>query len=103
LFRFDGETKGRTLDTLVFLNSDVFRRNVPLAVWDFSIGGYQVIRKWLSYRKRPILGRSLAIEETRHVRDTERRLAALALMTPALGANYEACQTDPYGWDAPAD
>ena len=51
----------RTLD--VFLNPETYWRNVPAAVWDFTIGGYQVIKKWLSYRERTILGRPLAISE----------------------------------------
>jgi hypothetical protein len=38
-----------------------------------------------------LLGRPLATEELRHVRDTARRLAALRLMAPELDANYRAC------------
>jgi hypothetical protein len=91
----------RTFD--VFLNPDVFWRNVPLTVWNFTIGGYQVVKKWLSYRERSILGRPLAIEETRHVRDTARRLAAVTLMGPALAANYGRCRAEPYEWDASSE
>ena len=44
-----GESLGaRTRD--VFLNEDAYWRNLPDAVWDFAIGGYQVLKKWPSYR-----------------------------------------------------
>ncbi len=79
----------QTLD--VFLNAKTYWRNVPAAVWDFTIGGYQVVKKWLSYRERPILGRPIGVAEARHLRDTVRRLAALRILAPSLDANYVAC------------
>lgn len=78
-----------TLD--VYLNADGYWRNIPETVWNFTIGGYQVMKKWLSYREQPLLGRALAPGEVRYVRDMARRLAALRLMAPALDANYRAC------------
>ncbi len=75
----------------VFLNADAFWRNIPDTVWDFTIGGYQVLKKWLSYREKPLLGRPLTPGEIRYVRDVARRLAALRLMAPELDANYRAC------------
>ena len=79
----------RTLD--VFLNADALWRNIPESVWNFTIGGYQVVKKWLSYREHPLLGRALTPGEVRYVRDVARRLAALCLMTAELDANYRAC------------
>jgi hypothetical protein len=80
----------RTLD--VVLNDSAYWRNIPEHVWSFTIGGYQVLKKWLSsYRERPLLGRALTPAELRYVRDTARRPAALRLMAPALDANYRAC------------
>lgn len=75
----------------ISLNADAMWRNIPEAVWDFTIGGYQVLKKWLSYRERPLLGRALTPGEIRYVRDVARRLAALRLMGPELDANYRAC------------
>nr|MBW4093697.1 DNA methyltransferase [Pseudomonadota bacterium] len=75
----------------VFLNAAAYWRNVPEQVWDFTIGGYQVLKKFLSYRERPLLGRPLAAGEVRYVREIARRLAALRLMAPELDANYRAC------------
>src|SRR3989442_183184 len=39
----------------VYLNSSAHWRNVPEKVWDYTIGGYQVIKKWLSYRELELL------------------------------------------------
>ena len=35
----------------LYLNDASYWRNVPARVWDYTIGGYQVIKKWLSYRE----------------------------------------------------
>ena len=35
----------------VYLNGTAFWRNIPLSAWEYYIGGYQVIKKWLSYRE----------------------------------------------------
>ena len=66
---------GRTFD--IYLNGEAFWRNVPAAVWTYRLGGYQVLKKWLSYRERPILGRALRPEEVQHFTDTARRIAAI--------------------------
>ena len=60
----------------VYLNANTFWRNVPAAVWRYKLGGYQVLKKWLSYRERDILGRKLKPEEVRHFANTARRVAA---------------------------
>ncbi len=66
-----------TLD--VHLNEEAFWRNVPAAVWNYRLGGYQVLKKWLSYRERAILGRNLQADEVQHFADTARRIAQLLL------------------------
>jgi hypothetical protein len=43
----------------IYLNNTTCWRNVPEKVWDYTIGGYQVIKKWLSYREHDLLGRAL--------------------------------------------
>jgi hypothetical protein len=87
---------GETID--VFLNDRVFWRNIPAAVWDYYIGGYQVIKKWLSYRERSLLGRSLRLEEVTGVTNTARRLASIVLMQPALNDNYLHVRKNAYSW-----
>lgn len=79
---------GDALD--IYLNGQTYWRNVPVSVWEYTIGGYQVIKKWLSYREKPLLGRGLSIDEVRYVTETARRLAALVALQPALDANYKA-------------
>ena len=82
----------------VFLNDKVYWKNIPAAVWEYTLGGYQVIKKWLSYREKKLLGRSISKDEARYVAEIARRIAALLLMGPALDANYEAVKRHPYPW-----
>ena len=63
----------------VYLNEEAFWHNIPSAVWDYRLGGYQVLKKWLSYREQKVLGRSLRPEEVQHFADTARRIGALLL------------------------
>ncbi|MXW16904.1 MAG: N-6 DNA methylase [Gemmatimonadetes bacterium] len=72
----------RSLD--VYLNGEAFWRNIPSPVWDYRLGGYQVLKKWLSYREQKVLGRRLRAEEVQHFADTARRIGAL-LMAQAGG------------------
>ncbi len=65
----------------IHLNADAYWRNVPAAVWRYQLGGYQVLKKWLSYREHPILGRELESDEVQHFTDTARRIAAILLLT----------------------
>ena len=73
-----------------YLNADAYWANVPAKVWDYKLGGYQVIKKWLSYREQAVLDRPLGLDEVRAVTDMIRRIAAILLRAPALDANYEA-------------
>ena len=74
----------------VWLNDLAFWQNVPTNVWNYVIGGYQVIKKWLSYREKTLLGRDLTIDEARYVTEMVRRLAALILLQSRLDENYRA-------------
>ncbi len=67
----------------IHLNDEAFWRNVPAAVWAYRLGGYQVLKKWLSYRERAVLGRPLFPEEVQHFADTARRIAAILTMIHA--------------------
>lgn len=77
-----------TLD--IYLNATAYWKNVPQPVWDFTIGGYQVMKKWLSYREQRVLGRALTMAEIIEVTAMARRLAALVLLQPRLDENYRA-------------
>lgn len=92
------ERLGATLDEIkntlgattfdVYLNNFAFWRNIPRNVWEYTIGGYQVIKKWLSYRETELLGRALTLAEANEVRDMSRRISAILLASGELDKNY---------------
>ncbi len=63
----------------VYLNGEAFWRNIPAAVWGYKLSGYQVLKKWLSYRAREVLGRGLRAEEVQHFTDMARRIGAILI------------------------
>ena len=77
----------RTFD--VCLNAEAFWRNVPAAVWTYRLGGYQVLKKWLSYRERAILGRPLKLEEVQHFTDMARRIQRIILSMSQVPSTQE--------------
>ncbi len=87
---------GQTLD--IYLNNVAYWKNIPALVWEYTIGGYQVIKKWLSYRERELLGRDLSTDEVDEVTSMARRIAAIILLEPALDANYQAVKKSTYEW-----
>ena len=82
----------------VYLNDDNCWRGVPEATWNYVIGGYLVIKKWLSYRENAILGRPITKDEAREFTAIVRRLTVLNLLTAELDANYLVCRDDAYNW-----
>ncbi len=82
----------------VWLNDRAYWRNIPLQVWEYRLGGYQVIKKWLSYREKTLLGRSLTVDEVRYVTEVARRIAAILRLGPALDENYQAVKTNAFDW-----
>ena len=68
----------------IHLNRRAWWRNVPAAVWRYKLGGYQVLKKWLSYRERDVLARSLRPEEVQHFTDTARRIAAILMAVSSV-------------------
>ena len=79
----DRAALGDTVATLgattfdIHLNGNAFWCNVPVGVWTYKLGGYQVLKKWLSYRERAILKRPLSDKEVQYFTDTARRIAAI--------------------------
>ncbi len=60
--RFEGEGDGivaqvRYSDGRVWINPSQYFTDVPLAVWEYEIGAYQVCEKWLKDRKNETLRR----------------------------------------------
>jgi hypothetical protein len=80
----------------VHLNGDAHWSAVPINVWNYTLGGYQVLKKWLSYREftaesaSPLLHRALRPDEAVYFAQVVRRIAAILLLGPALDASYHA-------------
>ena len=80
-------TLGDTIPTLghttfdIYLNPRAYWRNIPTNVWTYKLGGYQPLKKWLSYRERKVLGRSLRPEEAQHFVEVGRRVASILELT----------------------
>ncbi|MEK9135692.1 MAG: type ISP restriction/modification enzyme, partial [Bacteroidota bacterium] len=82
----------------VYLNDRAYWKNIPVNVWEYTIGGYQVIKKWLSYRERELLKRPLTNDEAREVMNMARRIPAILLLEPKLDENYMAVKNATYVW-----
>ena len=80
----------------VHLNGEARWSAVPIHVWNYTLGGYQVLKKWLSYREftaeptSPLLHRALRPEEAAYFAQVVRRIGAILLLGPALDASYRA-------------
>jgi Type ISP C-terminal specificity domain len=74
----------------VYLNAQACWRHVPTDVWNYTLGGYQVLKKWLSYREQTLLGRPLTLDEVKTFTAIARRIAALLQLRERLDANYQA-------------
>ena len=72
----------------VYLNDRAFWRNVPVAIWGYKLGGYQVLKKWLSYRERGVLGRALLPEEVLYFAEMSRRVGVV-LQVPGLSVSVQ--------------
>jgi Type ISP C-terminal specificity domain len=56
---------------------------VPELVWTYQLGGYPVLKKWLSYRQAD------RRDERRWFRQVIQRIAALLALGPSLDALYQ--------------
>ena len=61
----------------IYLNGNAYWCHVQTAVWRYKLGGYQVLKKWLSYRERGVLGRALRPEEVGYFTDMGRRIGQM--------------------------
>jgi hypothetical protein len=70
------------------LNSQGRWTGIPEEVWNYTLGGYQVLKKWLSYREREVLGRPMKLAEVREFSYIARRIAAVLALGPELDRHY---------------
>ncbi len=61
----------------IFLNDRAYWRDIPNEVWKYRLGGYQILRKWLSYRESKVLGRTLTVGEVSWISEVARRVVAI--------------------------
>ena len=80
------------------LNDVAYWSNVPEKVWDFTIGGYQILKNWLSYREQKLVGRPLKKDEVRYVQEMIRRISAILLLFPSLNANHANVKAATFPW-----
>jgi len=72
----------------IHLNATTCWKDVPEAVWIYTLGGYQVLKKWLSYRESALLGRPLTGEEAQDFTHHVRRIAAIVELHSKLDEHY---------------
>lgn len=78
----------------LFINGDLALLNVPLAVWQYELGGYPVIKKWLGYRQASRRGgAALTLAELDELRGIIHRIAATLTLLSALDEAYEAASS----------
>ena len=78
----------------VYLGDSAFWSNVPRAVWGYKLGGYQVLKKWLSYRDQAVLGRPLRLEEIQHFCEIVRRIASVLTVSRSKAARVTSSGPD---------
>lgn len=74
----------------VHLNGSTRWKDVPESVWHYTLGGYQVLKKWLSYREHALLRRPLTSDESQSFTHHVRRIAAILALGEALDRHYQA-------------
>ncbi len=78
----------------LFLNNNAYFSNVPELVWTYQLGGYPVLKKWLSYRQADRRsGKPLTDDERRWFRQIIHRIAALLALGPSLDSLYQESAT----------
>ncbi|HMI89026.1 MAG TPA: type ISP restriction/modification enzyme [Polyangiaceae bacterium] len=79
----------------LWINKRVFVGNVPIRVWEYELGGYPLLKKWLGYRQQSHRdGRLLTIAEMKMIRSIVHRIASVLALGSALDRVYEACSTN---------
>ncbi len=58
----DQDAEGKPTTGRVYINTTQYFEGVPPEVWEFRVGGYQVLEKWLKGRK----GRRLTFDGLMH-------------------------------------
>jgi hypothetical protein len=74
----------------LYLNDAIFLSHVPKEVWQYELGGYPVLKKWLGYRQADRRGGApLLLKELDDFRGIVLRIAAMLMLRPMLDRTYE--------------
>ena len=73
----------------IHLNLTPRWKDIPTQTWQCTLGGYQVLKKWLNYREQSILHRPLTQEEAEQFTHHTRRITALLAENRALDKHYQ--------------
>ena len=74
----------------LYLNDAIFLSHVPKEVWQYELGGYPVLKKWLGYRQADRRGGApLSLKELDDFRGIVLRIAAMLMLRPMLDRTYE--------------
>jgi hypothetical protein len=74
----------------LFVNDHACFANVPELIWNYQLGGYPVLKKWLGYRQADRRdGKPLTDNERKWFREVIQRIAALLALGPSLNALYQ--------------
>lgn len=79
----------------IFWNPKGEWSNVPEEVWGYSVGGFQVLPKWLSYRHYSVIRRPLTFQEIETVTHLCRRIAALLKLEAQCERLFQLAATSP--------
>ena len=74
----------------IHLNPTTRWKDVPEPVWNYTLGGYQVLKKWLSYRESALLGRPLTSDEAQQFTHHIRRITSILGLHEKLDVHYGA-------------
>lgn len=78
--------QGGTLD--IIINGAAQFSNVPHVAWGYKLGGFLVLKKWLSYRDYSVTMEDLARPEVTQFQEVACRLSCIALLSEQLNHNY---------------
>jgi hypothetical protein len=82
----------------IYMNGSTYWRGVPERVWAYNLGGYPVLKKWLSYREADLLGRALHPQEVRYFAEVVRRITEVLAYGPELDAAHSAVRAATVKW-----
>ena len=86
----------RTTD--IHVNGTTYWRNIPSNVWRFTVGGYQIIKKWLSYRESALLARDMTFRDIASMHGSYRKVEETIPALQLIGQTLIDCGVERSVW-----